>query len=200
MISDEEDAKPRRIRNPAAKAQVGLQPCCYACKLGWATLLQLKQHVCSVQKAAALGLHGKVAEKVCGRCREMKPAAAYHQNRSKPTGLNSWCRACTNKWYKDRPVQKVTSRLPSSCCSYGQWACSVSMRAVSCRTGVSDMAVPRCCKSAHIAKLSQTSCLLWSQMMVASAIGLMVVVVTAGNSEGEEVQRLPGHQAGGRLP
>ena len=38
----------------------------------------------------------------------MKPAAAYHQNRSKPTGLNSWCRACTNKWYKDRPVQKVT--------------------------------------------------------------------------------------------
>ena len=39
-----------------------------------------------------------VAEKPCGRCGVVKPATQYHLNRSKPTGLGSWCKTCTMDW------------------------------------------------------------------------------------------------------
>ncbi len=42
----------------------------------------------------------EVVEKYCSACRESKPAAAFHNDRSSPDGLNFWCKACRALQYQ----------------------------------------------------------------------------------------------------
>lgn len=47
-----------------------------------------------------------VDSKTCTRCRKIKEAAAFAQNRNDPTGLQSWCKTCYVEWRLERLGRK----------------------------------------------------------------------------------------------
>ena len=49
----------------------------------------------------ALARRRATAGKLCGRCRETKPFAAFGVDSTTPTGRRSWCRVC-----RSRPVRR----------------------------------------------------------------------------------------------
>lgn len=53
-------------------------------------------------------------EKVCAVCKEMKPAAAFAKNKRMASGLDSYCRPCSNKKSKEAKLRaRETNPKPS---------------------------------------------------------------------------------------
>lgn len=41
-------------------------------------------------------------KKKCRKCYEEKPLTEFHKDKSKPDGLNIWCKTCVRLYQKDR--------------------------------------------------------------------------------------------------
>lgn len=50
-----------------------------------------------------------IAEKVCSRCKQLKPALEYHRNSHSSSGLCSRCKQCKKQSYKDNPQWRESS-------------------------------------------------------------------------------------------
>lgn len=48
---------------------------------------------------------GVVANKLCGRCQQVKPVEAFSKNRNRPDGLQSYCKEC-NRDYKQAATRR----------------------------------------------------------------------------------------------
>ncbi len=74
---------------------------------------------CHAVLGQAGGTSPPLKEKACGKCRQVKPAMAYHLNRSKPTGLGSWCKDCATLWYRARPCNAAPKVAAKKCTGCG---------------------------------------------------------------------------------
>jgi hypothetical protein len=61
-----------------------------------------------------------VAEKRCGRCREVKPASDYALNRCSTTGLQSSCKQCVRRLVLDRTLAGVRPPDEKECSACGK--------------------------------------------------------------------------------
>ena len=43
--------------------------------------------------------------KTCQRCRQLKEASGFNQNRSRNDGLHNWCKACVRAYSRDPAVR-----------------------------------------------------------------------------------------------
>ncbi|BDA43766.1 hypothetical protein COCOBI_04-7820 [Coccomyxa sp. Obi] len=73
---------------------------------------------CKVIEAEAVGMAAPLTrvtatEAVCRRCKQLKPAADFYRKSSSKTGLQSWCKACTEesaKQWRERVLELPPDR------------------------------------------------------------------------------------------
>ena len=57
--------------------------------------------------------------KLCPSCNKAKPASGFYSNRGRSDGLDTNCRSCRQRWYKEKPTPIVTA-AEGTCCKCGE--------------------------------------------------------------------------------
>ncbi len=96
--------------------------------------------------------------KRCGGCGEVKPRSAYNKNKTKPDGLQTWCKVCHDARMRKNQLQRLYGiteddydemyRAQRGCC----WICGTHQSALKRRLSVDhdhdsgDVRALLCCK------------------------------------------------------